>query len=266
MKKFTFLIACIFFMSSAGCIPFKRVNKIAKMELSDLNVRAIDKEIFNKCTLYRMDESVGVSGYDRDLYKDGDGNYYFYYDSYCEAPFRIRVISQKKAIEVKPISNGIKAEDIENNVKVPLVYLKDPDLKAFSADDAILLSARIINRHHQKKCDAGIGDIEFELIAAENIFYLLSILNAGDKEKILNRISDKELTRLIEENFEDIESIVKVAKSNAGFKEKLYQTTINSEKIKNMFRSMSDSARTNFIKRIDSPEYLSIITSVLREL
>jgi len=266
MKKFTLLIACIFFVSCAGCIPFKRVNKISKMELSDLNIRAIDKDIFNNCTLYRMDESVGVSGYDRDLYKDGDGNYYFYYDSYCEAPFRIRVITQKKSIEVKPISNAIKAEDIENNAKVPLVYLKDPDLKAFSADEAILLNARVINRHHQKKCDAGIGDIEFELIDAKNIFYLLSILNKDDKEEILSRISDEKLTTLIENNFEDVEDIVKIAKSNARVKEKLYQTTMNSEKIKNTLRSMSDSARKEFIKKIDSPEYLSIVTSVLRGL
>nr|MDA3894875.1 hypothetical protein [Desulfobacteraceae bacterium] len=124
MKRFTLLIACIFFVSSVGCIPFKRVNKISKMTLSDLNIRAIDKEIFDNCTLYRTEESFGVSGYDRDLYKDRDGNLYFYYDSYCESPFRIRVITQKKEIEVKPISNDIKAEDIENNAKIPLIYLK----------------------------------------------------------------------------------------------------------------------------------------------
>jgi hypothetical protein len=32
-----------------------------------------------------------------------------------------------------------------------------------------------------------------------------------------------------------MEDMIKVAKSNAGFKKKLYQTTVSSEKIKNEF-------------------------------
>jgi hypothetical protein len=236
MKKFTFLIACIFLMSFAGCIPFKRVNAISKMQLSGLNARAADQDLFNNCTLYRMEESFGVSGYDRSLYEDADGSLYFFYDSFCESPFRIKIITQKKEIEVKPILKDVKEQDIQNTIEVPLIYLEDPDLKAFSADKAILLSARVKDRHHQKKCDVGIGDIEFELIQAKNIFYLLSILNAKDREKILAQLPDEKLTALIEDHFEDMEDMVKVAKLNANFKAKLYQVTTTSEKIKNKFK------------------------------
>jgi len=267
MKRFTLLITCIFLaVSCAGCIPFKRVNKITKMTLSELNVRAIDEDLFNNCTLYRADESFGVSGYDKSLYKDEDGNLYFYYESYCASQFRIKVISENKKLEVKPILKNEKETDINNNSEIPLIYLEDPELKAFSAEQAILLSARIKDRHHQKKCDVGIGDIEFELIKAKNIFYLLSILNAKDKEKMLAQLPDEKLTGLVEDNFLQIEDIMKIAKSNAYFKEKLYQITINSEKIKNKFRLMSDSNKESFIKRIDSPEYVSIISSVLNGL
>jgi len=237
MKKFTFLIVCIFLMSSAGCVPFKRVNATSKMQLSGLNARAIDQELFDNCTLYRVEESFGVSGYDRFLYEDADGSLYFFYDSYCESPFRIKIIAQKKKIEVKPIPKDEKQHDIQNTMEVPLIYLEDPELKAFSADKAILLNARVKDRHHQAKCDAGIGDLEFELIQAKNIFYLLSILHSKDKEKILAQLSDEKLTQLIEDNFEDIEDMIKIAKSNARFKEKLYQVTTTSEKIKNKVKN-----------------------------
>jgi len=216
------------------------VNATSKMQLSGLNARAIDQELFDNCTLYRMEESFGVSGYDRSLYEDADGSLYFFYDSYCESPFRIKLITQKKKIEVKPIPKDEKQRDIQNNIEIPLIYLEDPELKAFSADKAILLNAKVKDRHHQKKCDAGIGDIEFELIQAKNIFYLLSILNAGDREKILAQLPDEKLTALIEDNFEDMEDMVKVAKSDARFKAKLYQVTTTSEKIKNKFKTKSD--------------------------
>lgn len=237
MKKCTFLIACIFFlMSFAGCIPFKRVNAISKMQLSGLNARAADENLFDNCTFYRMEESFGVSGYDRSIYEDADGNLYFFYDSYCESPFRVKIITEKKKIQVKPIPKDEKQHDIQNTVEIPLIYLEDPELKAFSADKALLLNARVKDRHHQKKCDAGIGDIEFELIQAKNIFYLLSILNTKDREKILAQLPDEKLTALIEDHFEDMEDMVKVAKTNARFKEKLYHVTTTSEKIKNKFK------------------------------
>jgi hypothetical protein len=223
-------------MSSAGCIPFKRVNAISKMQLSGLNARAADEALFNNCTLYRMEESFGVSGYDRSIYEDADGNLYFFYDSYCESPFRVKIITQKKKIEVKPIPKDEKQHDIQNTIEVPLIYLEDPELKAFSTDRALLLNARVKERHHQKKCDVGIGDIEFELIQAKNIFYLLSILNSKDREKILAQLSDEKLTTLIEDHFEDMEDMVKVAKTNVRFKEKLYHVTTTSEKIKNKFK------------------------------
>jgi len=268
MKRLTLLIACLFLVSSAGCIPFKRVNKISKMALSDLNIRAMnkDKELFNNCTLYRIDESFNVSSYDNVLYEDGEGTLYFYYESLCSIPFSINVMTKKKKITRKMISHHQKKEQIENNTEIPLIYLKGDDLKAFSADKAILLSARIKERHHQKKCDVGIGDIEFELIQAKNIFYLLSILNANDKNRIINHIPDEQLTYLVEDNFEDIEDIVKVANANTEFKEKLYKITKNSEKIKNKFKSLYDSEIDSFTARIDSPEYVSIISSVIKGL
>ncbi len=61
---------------------------------------------------------------------------------------------------------------------------------------------------------------------------MLSILNKKEEEQILNKISDEKLTTLIEDNFDNMEDMIKVAKSNAGFKKKLYQTTVTSEKLK----------------------------------
>lgn len=265
MKRLTLLIACIFLMSSAGCIPFKRVNKISKMTLSDLNMHALNKDLFNNCTFYRIDESFCVSSYDNALYEDEEGTLYFYYESLCKTPFSINVDTKKKQITRKLISIHQKEEGIKNYTEIPLIYLESEDLKAFSAEKAILLSARVKERHHQKNCDVGIGDIEFELIQAKNIFYLLSILNANDKNRIVNQIPDEQLTYLVEDNFEDIEDIVKVANSNTEFKEKLYKITMNSEKIKNKFKSMYDSEINSFIKRINSPEYVSVISSVLKD-
>ncbi len=266
MKRLTLLIVCLFLVSSAGCIPFKRVNKIPKMALSDLNIHAMnkDKELFNNCTLYRIDESFCVSSYDNTLYEDEDGTLYFYYESLCKVPFSINVMTKKKKITRKMISHHQKEEQIKNNTEIPLIYLESEDLKAFSADKAILLSARIKERHHQKKCDVGIGDIEFELIDAKNIFYLLSILNENDKSRMIHQIPDKQLKYLVEENFDDIEDIVKIANTNTEFKEKLYKITKNSEKIKNKFKSLYDSEIDSFTARIDSPEYVSVILSVIK--
>lgn len=267
MKRLTFLIACIFLLvSCAGCIPFKRVNKLKRMALSDLNVRAVIQDGYEHCTLYRAEESFGVSGYDRSLYMDKDGNFYFYYDSYCESPFRIRILTEKKKIEVKPIDYNIKAEDIRLNTEIPLTYLESPELKAFSTEPAFLLNARVINRHHQKKCDVGIGDIEFELVDAENIFYLLSILNSDDREEIFKLLPDDMLAGLIENHFDDIDAILKVAKSNDDFKNKLFQVTLYSETIKNELESMSDMKRQDFMKKIDDPAYITIISNILRGL
>ena len=72
------------------------------------------------------------------------------------------------------------------------------------------------------------------------------------------------MTYLVEDNFEDIEDIVKVANTNTEFKEKLYKITRNSEKLKNKFRTMYDSEIDNFIAKIDSPEYVSVISSVIK--
>jgi len=266
MKRLTLLIAFIFLVSSAGCIPFKRVNRISKMALSDLNIRAVnkDKELFNNCTLYRIDESFCVSSYDNALYEDEEGTFYFYYESLCKTPFSINVITKKKQITRKLISIHQKEEGIKNYTEIPLIFLEDYDLKAFSVDKAILLNARISERHHQKKCDVGIGNIAFELIQAKNIFYLLSILNENDKNRMIHQIPDKQLTTLVEDNFDDIEDIVKVANSNTEFKEKLYKITKNSEKIKNKFRSLYDSEIDSFTARIDSPEYVSVILSIIK--
>jgi hypothetical protein len=266
MKRLTLLIAFIFLISDAGCIPFKRVNKISKMALSDLNIRAVnkDKELFDNCTLYRIDESFNVSSYDNALYEDGDGTLYFYYESLCHFHFSILVMTQKKKITRKMITLHHKEEEIENNLEIPLIYLESEDLKAFSADRAFFLNARIKDRHHQKKCDVGIGDIEFEFIEAKNIFYLLSLLNENDKKSMIHQIPDNQLTYLVEDNFDDIEDIVKVANANTEFKEKLYNITKRSEKIKNKFRTMYDSEIADFTSRIDSPEYVSVILSMIK--
>ena len=267
MKRLALLFVCIFCTVSAGC-AFNKIDQISAMTLSGINIPALGKDffkgnLFKKCTFYQMEEKFGVSSYDDNLYMDADGNLYFYYTEFCDIPHCIIVNTKDKKLKAKQIADDIKKTEINHSTKIPLMRLKARYFKAVSADNAILLCAKIKDRQFQKKCDVGVGDIEFELIKAKNIFYLLSILNTNEQTQILNQLSDRHLTHLITDYYGDIEDIIKVANSNAEFRQKLDKITVNSIKIKNRLKSMNPSQRKAFLSRIDSSEYKSLILSVL---
>jgi len=266
MKRITIILSCILFLlSTTACIPHKRINKLNKMRLDGINIpRQTRDELFKNYTFYRADESFGVSSISDSLYIDGEGNFYFYYDSYCQFKHRIIVMPKKDKIDVKHISKRSKDKDMEKITKLPLIYLEYEGVKAFSIDKALALNARIKEMHWEKKC-TGIGDIEFELIQAKNLFYLLSILQPDDKKELMKHISDEQLLVALEKGFEDIEEIVKSARADSMFAEKIYILTQISKNIATKLKSMSTDEKEQFISRIDDPEYAHLVSGIVKK-